>query len=57
MAKIKITRPDGSPSPYFWSDSDDSPKEGKTIYKQDKERVTRMRGAHFDSVAKRVRTD
>ena len=55
MAKMKITRKDGSPSPYFWSDEDGSAPTRKRVYKQTNSGVKRMRGVRFDSVKKRLR--
>jgi hypothetical protein len=55
MAKVKITRKDGSPSPYFWSDEDGTEEKRKTVYKQTDEGVKRMKGVHFDAVANRLR--
>lgn len=57
MAKIKIFRKDGSPSPYFWSDKDDSDRDRKTVYKQTSDGRKRMRGVHFNAVTNRLRKD
>ncbi len=54
MAKVKITRKDGSPSPYFWSDKDTGDKTHKTVYKQTSDGVKRMRGVHYDPVESRM---
>lgn len=55
MAKTKIVRKDGSPSPYFWSDDDGSAPTRKRVYKQTSDGVKRMRGVRFDSVKNRMR--
>lgn len=55
MAKVRINKPDGSPSPYFWSDTEESARNHKTVYKQTDDGVKRMRGVHFDAVRKRIR--
>lgn len=54
MARIKIDRPDGSPSPYFWSDKEAGDKAQRTVYKKTDQGVTRMKGVHFDAVENRV---
>ncbi len=57
MAKVRINRPDGNPSPYFWSDKETSARDRKTVYKQTEGGVKRMRGVHFDPVRKRMHTE
>lgn len=54
MAKIKIFKKDGTPTPYFWSDRDTTDKTNLTVYKQTRDGVKRMRGVHYDAVAKRM---
>lgn len=55
MARFRIYKKDGTPTPYFWSDKDESEQTRKTVYKQARDGVKRMRGVHFDSVEKQVR--
>ncbi|MGD2067625.1 MAG: hypothetical protein PVI57_02995 [Gemmatimonadota bacterium] len=55
MARIKIVRKDGSPSPYFWSDEDGSAPTRRRVYKHTSSGVKRMRGVRFDSVKNRMR--
>lgn len=57
MARIAITRPDGSPSPYFWTDREPGDKPLKTVYKQTAHGVTRMKGVRFDVRRSKIRTD
>ena len=57
MAKVKIFKKDGTPTPYFWSDRDTTDRTNLTIYKQTSDGIKRIRGAHFDAVANRVRKD
>ena len=57
MARIAITRPDGTPSPYFWTDKEPGGKRLKTVYKETPEGVKRMRGVHFDVVRSKIRKD
>ena len=54
MAKIPITKKDGSPTPYFWSDRDGSDRKHQTMYKKTKDGIKRITGAHFDAVANQV---
>lgn len=57
MAKVKIVRKDGSPTPYFWSDKDGTDRERKTVYKNTADGRKRMRGVHFNAVTNRLRKD
>jgi hypothetical protein len=57
MAKIKISKPDGTESPYFWSDKDTDHPKSKTVYKQTAEGVKRMKGVRFNPVSNRMRKD
>lgn len=57
MARFRILRKDGSRSPYFWSDTDESGPERKTVYKKTPKGRTRMRGVYFDTVTKRMRKE
>ena len=55
MAKVKIYKKDGTPTPYFWSDKHSGDRTRQTVYKQTTDGIKRMRGVHFDAVAKRIR--
>jgi len=57
MARIAINRPDGSPSPYFWTDKEPGGKRLKTVYKATSDGVKRMRGVRWDSVRGKIRKD
>ena len=48
MARVKIVRPDGRPSPYFWKDEKESAALLKTVYKKTSEGVKRMKGVRYD---------
>ena len=48
MARIKIVRPDGSSSPYFWKDEKDGKRPLKTVYKKTADGVKRLRGVQYD---------
>ena len=54
MAKVKITKKNGSATPYFWSDKERDGEKLKTVYKQTAEGVKRMRGVRFDPVENRM---
>jgi hypothetical protein len=49
MARFKIAKRDGTPTPYFWSDKDSSELSQKTVYKKTTDGVKRMRGVHYDT--------
>jgi hypothetical protein len=55
MARIRITKKDGTPTPYFWSDKDGTDRTQQTVYKQTDSGIKRMRGVRFDAVSKRMR--
>lgn len=57
MAKIKIYKKDGTPTPYFWSDKDGTDRTHKTVYKQTPDGVKRMTGVRFDPVTNQVHKD
>lgn len=49
MAKIKIFKKDGTPTPYFWSDKDNPDKANLTVFKKAADGIKRMTGVHFDA--------
>lgn len=55
MARVKIFKKDGSPTPYFWSDKEATGDREKTVYKQTTDGIKRMKGVHFDPVKNRMR--
>jgi hypothetical protein len=55
MARTRIVRKDGTPTHFFWSDSDGSEKTQKTVYKKTEAGVKRMRGVTFDVTRNRFR--
>ncbi len=50
MAKVKIVRPDGTPSPYFWDNKDKKEAKAalKIVYKKTDDGVKRLRGVRYD---------
>ncbi|HEU5207843.1 MAG TPA: hypothetical protein VFU06_00415 [Longimicrobiales bacterium] len=57
MARIKIFRKDGSPTPYFWSDKNAAAKSLQTVYKQTEKGVTRMKGVRYEPATGRMHRD
>lgn len=57
MAKVRITKKDGTATPYFFSDKEGSDQSRLTVYKQKSNGVARMKGVHFDAVTKRIVKD
>ena len=55
MARISISKKDGTPTPYFWSDKDGKDRTRQVVYKKTEEGVKRMRGVRFNSVTNRMR--
>jgi len=48
MARVKIVRPDGTPSPFFWKTGKDGSDALKTVYKVKSGVVKRLRGVRYD---------
>ena len=48
MARVKIVRPDGTSSPYFWDDKKEATTPLKTVYKKTVDGVKRLRGVRYD---------
>jgi hypothetical protein len=57
MAKVKIFKKDGTPTPYFWSNRDSGDGTAVTVYKRTSDGVKRMRGVRFNSVTNQMRRD
>ena len=53
MARITITKKNGSPTPYFWLDRD-SDRTHLTVYKKTEDGIKRMKGVHFDATKNRI---
>lgn len=49
MAKVRIYKKDGTPTPYFWSSKNATDRTSLTVYKQTSEGVKRMKGVTFDA--------
>lgn len=54
MARIKIFKKDGTPTPYFWSDRDGTVTTRKTVYKATREGVKRIKGVQFNADTNRM---
>jgi len=48
MARNRIFKEDGKPTPFFWTDKDGKGLTEKTVFKKTISGVKRMRGVHFD---------
>ena len=48
MAHVKIIRPDGSSSPFFWKDEKEGAAPLKTVYKKTTDGVKRLKGVRYD---------
>jgi hypothetical protein len=55
MARHMIRRPNGEPSPYFWSDKHGADASARTVFKKTETGVTRMKGVQFDAKAQKIR--
>ncbi|HSJ32073.1 MAG TPA: hypothetical protein VK933_11610 [Longimicrobiales bacterium] len=55
MARIRISKKDGTPTPYFWSDKDGTDRTKQVVYKETVDGVKRMKGVRFNSVTNRMR--
>ena len=50
MAKVRIVKNDGTPTPYFWSNKHGTDRAFQTVYKQTNEGVKRMKGVHYNAI-------
>jgi hypothetical protein len=57
MARFKISKKDGTPSPYFWSDKDGTERAQKRVYKKTEDGVKRMKGVTFNATTNRIQKD
>ena len=48
MARTRIYKKDGTPTPFFWTDKDGKGATEKTVFKKTTSGVKRMKGVHFD---------
>jgi len=48
MAKMRIFRKDGRPTPFFWREKDGTDRTRQTVYKRTADGVKRMKGVHFN---------
>jgi len=49
MAKVRIFKKDGKPTPYFWSSKSATDRSALTVYKQTSEGIKRMKGVTYDA--------
>lgn len=55
MARNTISKKDGTPTQYFWSDRDGTDIESKRVYKKTEEGIKRMSGVRFNTRTNRIR--
>jgi hypothetical protein len=48
MARMRIFRKDGRPTPFFWREEDGKDRTQQTVYKRTVAGVKRMKGVHFN---------
>jgi hypothetical protein len=48
MARVKIVRPNGTESPFFWKEERDGTKPLKAVYKVTSDGVKRLKGVRYD---------
>ena len=48
MARKRIFRQDGRPTPFFWREEDGKDRTQQTVYKRTTTGIKRMRGVHFN---------
>jgi hypothetical protein len=49
LARIRIFRKDGRPTPFFWREKDGKERTHKTVFKRKAGRTTRMKGVHYNA--------
>lgn len=55
MAKVRISKKDGTPTAYFWSDKDTNEATNRTVYKKTIDGVKRMKGVRYNTLTSRMR--
>jgi hypothetical protein len=55
MEKVRISKKDGTSTPYFYSYEEGSDRTRQTVYKETSDGVKRMKGVSYDATAKRMR--
>ena len=54
MAKVRIVKRDGTPTPYFWSNKHTCDRNFLTVYKETTDGVKRIKGVHYDATKNRM---
>lgn len=57
MAKVKIFKKDGSPTPFFWLNKDSVDRKRAEVFKRTSEGIKRLRGVRFNALTNRMRKD
>jgi hypothetical protein len=55
MQKVRISKKDGTSTPYFYAHEESADRTRQTVYKDTSSGVKRMKGVSYDAVAKRMR--
>jgi hypothetical protein len=48
VAKMRIYKQDGQPTPFFWREEDGKDRTQQTVYKRTADGVKRMKGVHYN---------
>ncbi|HSJ13014.1 MAG TPA: hypothetical protein VK939_01285 [Longimicrobiales bacterium] len=54
MARIKIFKKDGTPTPYFWSDRQSDDRTRATVFKETQDGVKRIKTVVYNAVTNRL---
>jgi hypothetical protein len=49
VARVRIYRKDGRPTPFFWREEDGEDRTCQTVYKRTDAGTKRIRGVHFNA--------
>lgn len=55
MARKKIFKADGTPTPFFWTDRDGTDPTSKRVYKETDDGIKRIKNVRYDVAKNRFR--
>ncbi|MEX0893421.1 MAG: hypothetical protein WEB88_14740 [Gemmatimonadota bacterium] len=55
MAKVKIFKKDGTPTPFYWLNQDSVDRKRAEVFKRTSEGIKRLKGVRFNTVSNRMR--
>lgn len=55
MARKKIFKADGTPTPFFWTDKDGTEPTSKRVYKETDDGIKRIKNVRYDVAKNRFR--